>query len=192
MPVDGRRAAEVALAEGAEGIVVDVAGPATATLGPPEVRALAEGRAPLPAYDDDVIAVALAQVLAAEPGVVGGWLGPGAGVDAVLTVELGPGEDPQAVGARLAAGLRAPALGAGAVRGIDLALRTGPGPAPAGRHVFTRLFLTRGHRPVRSRRRTVRARTSRTAGIVVVPPSAHRRGPTSLCVDVTCDGTGGS
>jgi hypothetical protein len=138
VPVAGRRAAEVAVAEGADGIVVDVAGPATATLGPPEVRALADGRAPLPAYDDDALAVELARVLAAEPGVLGGWLGPGAGVDAVLTVELGQGQDPQAVGARLAAGLRAPALGTGAVRGIDLALRSGPASAPAGRHVFTR------------------------------------------------------
>jgi len=138
VPVAGPRAAAVALSEGAEGVVVDVAGPRPATLGGPEVRALSEGRAPLPAYDDEALAVALGDVLASEPSVLGGWLGPGAGVDALLTVVLGPGQDPQVVGARLAAGLRAPALGAGAVRGIDLALRTGPAPTTAGRSVFTR------------------------------------------------------
>jgi len=66
-------------------------------------------------------------VLAAEPSVVGGWLGPGAGVDAVLTVTVDPGvaDGPQAleaVGARVAARLRTPAFTARAVRGIEIAL----------------------------------------------------------------------
>jgi hypothetical protein len=139
VPVLGPRAAAVALAEGAEGLVVDVAGPAAATLGGPEVRALAERRAPLPAYDDDALAGAVAAVLAGEPDVLEARLGPGPGVDAVLTLRLDPSAEAATVGARLAAALRAPAVGRQAVRGIDLALVPGPeGVEGAGRRVFVR------------------------------------------------------
>ena len=48
VPVAGPRAAQVALAEGAEALVLDLAGPLTVTLPLPEVQALAEGRAAAP------------------------------------------------------------------------------------------------------------------------------------------------
>ena len=140
VPVTGPRAAEVALAEGAEGLVLDVAGPSPVTLGLPEVRALADGRGAVPAYDDDGLASAVALVLAGEPRVVGGWITPGPGVDAVLTVVLDPvaGEDP--AGAGLAEQLRGLALRPGAVRGLDLAVQTGLAPEPAGRKVYSRVL----------------------------------------------------
>ena len=140
VPVSGPRAAEVALAEGAEGLVLDVAGPSPATLGRPEVRALADGRGAVPAYDDDRLATEVALVLTGEPHVVGGWIAPGPGVDAVLTVVLDPlsGEDP--AGAGLAEQLRGLALRPDAVRGLDLAVQTGLAPEPAGRKVYSRVL----------------------------------------------------
>jgi len=140
VPVTGPRAAEVALAEGAEGLVLDVAGPSPVTLGLPEVRALTDGRGTVPAYDDEGLATAVALVLAGEPHVVGGWIAPGQGVDAVLTVVLDrfAGEDP--AGAGLAEQLRGLALRPDAVRGLDLAVQTGLAPAPAGRRVYSRVL----------------------------------------------------
>ena len=76
VPVSGPRAAAVALAEGAEALVLDVAGPSPATLGLPEVRALAAGLGASPAYDDDGLAAEVALVLSGEPVVVGAWLAP--------------------------------------------------------------------------------------------------------------------
>lgn len=143
VPVAGPQAAAVALAEGAEGLVLDLAGPWKVTLGLPEVRALAVGGAAVPAYDDEGLAGEVALVLAAEPAVVGGWLGPGAGVDAMLTVVLDPSTSTQAVGARLAERLRAPALRPGSVRGIDVTLQAERTPAPVGRLVFTRPVAAR-------------------------------------------------
>lgn len=138
VPVTGPRAADVALAEGAEGIVLDLAGPSPVTLGLPEVRALAGGRGAVPAYDDDRLAREVARVLAHEPDVLGGWVAPGAGVDAVLTVVLDPSVTPEDAGARLAEVLLAPALRGAAVRGLDLVVQSGLTPEPAGRRVFDR------------------------------------------------------
>lgn len=141
VPVPGPRAAAVALAEGAEGVVLDVSGPCPVTLGHPEVRALADGRALVPAYDDEELAAEVALVLAGEPAVLGGWIAPGPGVDAVLTVVLDPvlaGSALQEAGARLARGLSGPAAGPGSVRGVDLVVQVGESPPPRGRPVFIR------------------------------------------------------
>ena len=141
VPVTGPRAADVALGEGAEGIVLDVAGPSPVTLGLPEVRALAGGRGAVPAYDDDELAGEVSRLLAHEPDVLGGWVAPGAGVDAVLTVVLDSvrvGVALEDAGARLAQVLRAPALRGAAVRGLDLVVQSGLAPEPAGLRVFHR------------------------------------------------------
>jgi len=138
VPVTGPRAADVALAEGAEGMVLDVAGPSPVTLGLPEVRALAGGRGAAPAYDDERLAAEVALVLTGEPDVVGGWLAPGPGVDAVLTVVLDDMVTPEEAGARLAEVLRAPALRGAAVRGLDLVVQSGFISQPAGRRVYDR------------------------------------------------------
>lgn len=131
VPVDGPRAAAVALAEGAEGLVLDVAGPHPVVLGPAELQALVDGRGTVPAYDDDELAALLSGVLAAEPQVMGAWIRPVVGVDARLTVALAPGADPGELGGRLGERLRA--LVDRAVHGIDLEMARAGGAAPAGR-----------------------------------------------------------
>lgn len=136
VPVEGPRAAAVAVAEGAEGLVLDVAGPLPVTLGAAEVRALAEGRAAVPAYDDEVLARQVAAALAGEPAVTAAWLGPGAGVDAVITVAVDRTAAPEEVGGRLAERLHA--LARRGVRGLDLALQPAGAPEPRGRLAYTR------------------------------------------------------
>jgi hypothetical protein len=125
VPVEGPRAAQVALAEDAVALVVDVAGPVTASLPVPELRALAEGRGRRPAWEDPAVATAVADVLEAEPAAGAAHLEPWPGRDARLTVTLAPDVDPAAVAAALAAAVaELPAVRAG-VRGLEVAVRTG-------------------------------------------------------------------
>lgn len=127
VPVAGPRAAEVAVAEGAEVLVVDVAGPDTCVLGAAEVRALVGGRGVVPAYADDRLAAELRSALVAEPAVAAAWLLPASGVDARLTVrfvddEATPGEVTSLLAslAHRVAGL--PRWADHGVRGLDVAL----------------------------------------------------------------------
>jgi hypothetical protein len=130
VPVEGARAAAVALDEGAEALVLDVAGPLPVVLGLPEVRALAEGRGRVAAYADAELARLLSRVLAAEPEVTAAWLAPHVGVDARLTVTVAAGADLPALGDGLARRLRA--LAEYAVRGLDVELvATGAPPRDA-------------------------------------------------------------
>jgi hypothetical protein len=142
VPVDGPRAAQVAAAEGAEVLVVDVAGPDTCVLAAPELRALVDGRGMVPAYDDVQLAAELRSVLAAEPWVAIAWLLPAPGVDARLTVGLADdaaagGEATQLLStlARRVADL--PRWADHGVRGLDVALAAAAD-APAGQPVFRR------------------------------------------------------
>ena len=136
MPVPGPRSAEVALAEGAEALVVDPAGPVTATLHRPELDALVGGRGVVPAYADEALRVAVHQALASTGGVLAAWLGPWAGTDARLTV-LVADSDPAAVAPRLVRALPDD-LRARAVRGVDVELVTERPDPPPGRPVFVR------------------------------------------------------
>jgi hypothetical protein len=136
VPVEGARAAAVAIAEQAEALVLDVAGPMPVTLESAEVQALAEGRAPVPAYADEELARQVASAIGDEPAVTRGWIGPGAGVDALVTVAVDPAAAPEEVGSRLAGRLRT--LARRGVRGLDLALQPADADAPAGRLVHTR------------------------------------------------------
>jgi hypothetical protein len=126
VPVEGSRAAQVALAEDAVALVVDVAGPVTATLPLPELRALAEGRGRCPAWEDPAVAAAVGEVLDTEPAARAAHLDPWAGRDARLTVTLTPGADSAAVAARLAAAVAELGVVRAGVRGVDVAVRTGP------------------------------------------------------------------
>jgi hypothetical protein len=134
VPVDGPRAAAVAVSERAEAVVLDIAGPMPVTLGRPEVRALAEGRGTVPAYADDELAREVARVLAEEPAVARCWLAPGVGVDALVTVAVDERARPAEVGGRLATQLRD--LAGRGVRGLDIALQAAAAPAPPGRLVY--------------------------------------------------------
>ncbi len=128
VPVDGPRAAEVALAEGATALVLDVAGPATASLPGLELRALAEGRGRRPAWDDPVVADAVRDLLDAEPAARSAHLEACAGRDARLTVVLaGDVDDAQArdVAARLASAVSDLAVVRAGVRGLEVVVTAG-------------------------------------------------------------------
>jgi hypothetical protein len=135
VPVEGPRAAAVAVAEKAEALVLDVAGPFPVTLGPAEVRALAEGRGTVPAYADEELAGAVTRALAREPAVTRCWVAPGAGVDARVTVAVGPGARPEDVGGRVASALHE--LAGRGVRGLDVAVQPSTAPEPSGRLLYT-------------------------------------------------------
>lgn len=131
VPVEGARAAAVALAERAAAVVLDVAGPVSVTVGEAELRALVEGRGVVPAYADEDLRVALHQALAGVAQVAAAWLGPWPGSDARLTVALEPGTDPGRAAPALVDAVRdLLAAAGGGVRGVDLALEPAGAVAP--------------------------------------------------------------
>ena len=93
VPVTAARAAQAAVSERCDVMVVDVAGPATVALRPSMVWALAQQREWVPAHEDDVVARAVAAAVRARDEVVGHELGAGAPGSGVLRVvlELVPG-----------------------------------------------------------------------------------------------------
>ena len=132
VPVEGPRAAAVALAEGAHDLVVDLAGPVPVVLGEREVRALLRPTATVPAYVDEGLARALRAALGHEPALSGAWIGPCAGVDARLSLGVAADGDPAAV-VRSGAG-RLAALARTSVLGLDLAaVPAGWSPPPGHR-----------------------------------------------------------
>ena len=120
VPVEGPRAAAVAVAEGAQDLVVDLAGPVPAVLGEREVRALLRPVQTVPAYVDEELARVMRAALGHEPALASAWIGPCAGVDARLSLAVAPDQDPAAV-ARSVAG-RLAALARTSVLGLDLAV----------------------------------------------------------------------
>lgn len=95
VPVGAVRAAQAAVSERCEVMVVDVAGPRTVALRPSMVWALAQLQDWLPAHQDPFVARGIEQALSQEPAVLGHSLGaarePGVlGVTLVLTPGLGP------------------------------------------------------------------------------------------------------
>lgn len=125
VPVEGPRAAQVALAEGAVALVVDVAGPVTVALPEPELVALAEGRGRLTAWTDPEVAAAVGQLLDGEPAARTAHLAPSRGRDARLTVVVDGRADPEAVAGRLAAAVAALPEVQGGVRGLEVTVVTG-------------------------------------------------------------------
>jgi hypothetical protein len=119
------QALRAAAQEGADTLVVDLAGPVTYPLQGRALRALAEGRtAPGRASDDPDVRRAVRAVLAAEPGVAGAHLAPGGdGSDGTLALALAPGAGPREVARRVAGALAAEeALRARLTHGLDVAL----------------------------------------------------------------------
>lgn len=70
IPVEAARAAQAAITEQCDVIVVDVAGPDTFVLRPSMVYALATGREWLPGHEDPFVAQSVAHALAAEDDVI--------------------------------------------------------------------------------------------------------------------------
>jgi hypothetical protein len=136
VPVDGPRAAAVAQAEGAQDLVVDLAGPVRVVLGEREVRALLRPLPTVPAYADEELARALRTVLGHEPGLSAAWIGPCPGTDGRLSVAVAVEQDPAAV-AHAVAG-RLAALARTTVLGLDLAVvPAGWTPPPGHRELAT-------------------------------------------------------
>ena len=129
VPVAGPRAAQVALAEDAEALLLDVAGPVPLTLPAAELQALAAGRGSLAAWDDAAIAAAVAGVLDHEPTARSAHLSPCAGRDARLTVVVDPGADVEAVARRLGSAVAALPEVAHGVRGLEVTVTVA---APSG------------------------------------------------------------
>lgn len=77
VPVTATRAAQAAVSERCDVMVIDVSGPRTAVLRPSMVWALAQQRAWLPAHEDEAVARAVAAAVQPEAAVRGHELGPG-------------------------------------------------------------------------------------------------------------------
>ena len=99
VPVTAARAAQAAVSERCDVIVVDLAGPTTVALRPSMVWALAQQRDWQPAHQDDTVARAVAAALRDQPDVVAHALSDGAPGEGVLRVALTlrPGLDAEAV-----------------------------------------------------------------------------------------------
>jgi hypothetical protein len=111
VPVTAARAAQAAVSERCDVMVVDLAGPLTVALRPSMVWALAQQRDWLPAHDDETVRRAVATAVREQEAVLSHEIGPGAPGEGVLrvTLRLVPGLDTAtvqavatAVGERLA------------------------------------------------------------------------------------------
>jgi SseB protein N-terminal domain len=136
LPISAVRAAQAALFENADLLVLDPAGPVTFTVEGPALRALAEGRVPVPAAEDPEVQAALAAALDPISEVTAAVLLPGGETDAILALVLGAGVDGERVARWLGATLAEhPVLRERLERGLDLAV------LPAGRRLPTGLVL---------------------------------------------------
>ncbi|MEE1785463.1 SseB family protein [Streptomyces sp. SP17BM10] len=125
-PVAAPQAAMVAYSEKADTLLIDPAGPVPYQLTGARLRALAENRPYLPPLRDPEVREAVRALLADQPQVVSGLLGPGEGSDGVLAVVFDPELDQagvqaaaQQVGRAVAAD---PVLRVRLDRGLDLAV----------------------------------------------------------------------
>ena len=88
VPVTAARAAQAAVSERCDVMVLDVAGPLTHALRPSMVWALAQQRAWMPAHEDELVERAVAAAVRSQESVVGYRLGPGEEGQGVLRIEL--------------------------------------------------------------------------------------------------------
>ncbi|MFP5336691.1 MAG: SseB family protein [Actinomycetes bacterium] len=93
VPVDARRAALAAVAEGADVVVLDVAGPVTVVVPRPAVWAVAQGRAWTPSPRDPEVAAAVARAADAVAGVDGVRCEPGERAELRVVLAVRPGLD---------------------------------------------------------------------------------------------------
>jgi type III secretion system (T3SS) SseB-like protein len=88
VPVTAARAAQAAVSERCDVIVVDVAGPATVALRPSMVWALAQQREWLPAHEDETVRRSVAAAVREQDAVQSHEIGPGAPGEGVLRIAL--------------------------------------------------------------------------------------------------------
>lgn len=123
--------------EGADTLVIDLAGPVPYQVSGPALLALAEGRTRTAPLDDPAVTAAVRAVVAAEPAVLVARLGPGS-ADGTLALVLDPAAPPAGTARRIAGALAADdVLRARLVRGLDLALLPA-GSTPPGEPLFVR------------------------------------------------------
>lgn len=121
VPVRAVDACKTALEEGAEALVVDVAGPVPFAVDGVRLHLMAEGRPVPPPHQDPEVLAAIEAAFGLEEGVTGVKVGPGVGAELSVRFSVGPGMDEQAtvrrVGDRLADVLRGRIVG-----GVELAV----------------------------------------------------------------------
>jgi hypothetical protein len=88
VPVTAARAAQAAVSERCDVMVLDVAGPRTVALRPSMVWALAQQREWVPAHEDETVCRALELAVRDQDGVLAHDVGPGAAGEGVLLVSL--------------------------------------------------------------------------------------------------------
>ncbi|MFI0896501.1 SseB family protein [Streptomyces sp. NPDC020983] len=124
--------------EGADTLLIDIAGPVPFSLHGSALRAAARGPGGTDPLADAEVRGALRAALAAEPGVVRAHLTRGADSDGTLGLVLAPGADAAVTGQALAGALAAdPVLRAALRRGLDLAFLPPDATLP-GEPLFTR------------------------------------------------------
>lgn len=129
--------------EGADTLVLDLAGPVTYQLSGAALRALAQGRTEVgDPLRDPAVHDALRVVLAAEPEVYAATLSPGGDADGVLALQLSRAAVEQGSASEVVGRLATALAGAGTlqerlVRGLDLALLPPGGQLP-GEPFYTR------------------------------------------------------
>lgn len=144
-PVPTRQAVEAAWQEGAEALLIDLAGPVFYELSGPAMRLLGQGRAPGDALTDPEVTDALRALLAAEPAVLRAHLLPGRAADADADAVLALVPDPETgreilapAIQRLAGALAAdPLLRTRLLRGLDVAV-VPPSPAEPAEPLYAR------------------------------------------------------
>lgn len=139
VPVDARRAALATYSEGADTLLLDLAGPVAYEVTGPALRALAEGREHVAPHADPQVRDLVRGAVAAEPVVSAAYLGPGTDTDLRLILAADAAQDEVLAAARrIAARLAdADALRGRLTRGLDLALLP-PGAPPPGEPVYAR------------------------------------------------------
>jgi type III secretion system (T3SS) SseB-like protein len=149
LPITAPRAAQAALFENADVLVLDPAGPVPFVVTGRALRALADGRVPQPPAEDPEVAAALRVRLRARPEIVAAALVPGdelSGPDAVLALAIDPTRcpDPGPLAHQLSAELAAdPVLRDRLDRGLDLAI-VPPTALPTGRLLLDNLLGSSG------------------------------------------------
>ncbi len=119
VPVEAARAAQAAVAEGCDVVVLDVAGPVSRVLPRPAVWAVAQGREWLPPADDPEVLAAVA----AACGDVRHWCGPSGAAGLEITLGLHGVPDARRSAAGVAERLGASDLLRERVASVELRLR---------------------------------------------------------------------
>jgi hypothetical protein len=127
VPADARRVAVAALQEGADAVLVDVAGPTPFPVEGPALHAVAEGRPWVPPQRDPEVVAEVAALAAGVVGLLSHALAAGSGdeYDLLVSVTAGPGTDGLEAARRFGAQLGAsPVLQDRCPRGVAVAVES--------------------------------------------------------------------